>query len=142
MKDHAEAILEKLSVSRALSTQETERLAITTSPSSPTKKPSVHFSPAAPTIIPDPEEPEEPEEEEEQVKESQEIVQALYDFNADGEDELTVKEGERLIVLEKDGEEWWKCKNAYDAEGVVPASYLEVRIPRLPFFFLSSSGLS
>ena len=71
-----------------------------------------------------------------QIKESQEIVQALYDFNADGEDELSVKEGEKLIVLEKDGEEWWKCRNAHDTEGVVPASYLEVRIPLLPIFLL------
>lgn len=53
---------------------------------------------------------------------------ALYDFNADGEDELTVKEGDKLAVLEKDGEEWWKCKNIEGVEGVVPASYLEVVI--------------
>lgn len=106
--------------------QDPESLTVETL-SSPTKKPSVHFSPAAPTVIPNPEELEEepPIENGEHV----EMVLALYDFNADGEDELTVKEGERLIVLEKDGEEWWKCKNVQGVEGVVPASYLEVGIP-------------
>ena len=51
---------------------------------------------------------------------------ALYDFSADGVDELSVAEGERLTVLEKDGDEWWKCRNSKGLEGVVPASYLEV----------------
>ena len=59
------------------------------------------------------------------------MAAALYDFNADGEDELTVKEGENLTVLERDGEEWWKCRNAKGLEGVVPASYLEVRVFQL-----------
>jgi len=58
---------------------------------------------------------------------------ALYDFTADGEDELSVTEGERLIVLEKDGDEWWKCRNTKGAEGVVPASYLEVGLLQLSF---------
>ncbi len=52
---------------------------------------------------------------------------ALYEFAADGDDELTVAEGEVLTVLERDGDEWWKCKNAHGAEGVVPASYLELK---------------
>ena len=40
--------------------------------------------------------------------------------------ELSVKEGEHLVVLERDGDEWWKCRNSEGTEGVVPASYLEV----------------
>ena len=55
---------------------------------------------------------------------------AIYDFDADGEDELTVKEGEKLVVIDKEGsDEWWKCRNARGEEGVVPASYIEVRAP-------------
>lgn len=107
----------------------------------PTKKPSVHFSPAA-TIIPDLEEPEEQdiqdgeqsipgEEQASQDDEELDMAIALYDFNADGEDELTVKEGEKLTILERDGEEWWKCRNTKGLEGVVPASYLEVRVDQL-----------
>ncbi|KAG8899325.1 cytoskeletal protein binding protein [Tulasnella sp. 408] len=48
--------------------------------------------------------------------------------NGDGEDELTVKEGEKLTVVDKEeSEEWWKCRNSKGKEGVVPASYLEAR---------------
>lgn len=50
----------------------------------------------------------------------------LYDFTADGDDEMSVHEGETLLVLERDTDEWWKCKNARGDEGVVPANYLEV----------------
>ena len=107
-----------------------------------TKKPTVHFSPASPVIIPSA--PEEAEEAEEEEEEEQQILEppadshklrspsvimeavALYDFGADGVDELSVVEGERLTVLEKDGDEWWKCRNSKGLEGVVPASYLEV----------------
>lgn len=114
---------------------------------------SVHFSASGPVIIPDQEEEEAEEAEEEEEEEQYEppssqaippraapstpafarpaaasssAAVALYDFNADGEDELSVKEGERLTVLEKDGDEWWKCRNAQGVEGVVPASYIEV----------------
>jgi len=110
------------------------------------KKASVHFSQSSPVIIPPSVEVEDEEEEQEEEEEQHyvpppraipqappqaspsgaEMASALYDFNADGEDELTVKEGERLTILEKDGEEWWKCRNAKGVEGVVPASYLEV----------------
>lgn len=111
---------------------ESEKSSLLSAPS-PAKKPSVHFSPAAPIIIPGPEEAEEEqdiqdEEHSIQDDEEQDMAVALYDFNADGEDELTVKEGENLTVLERDGEEWWKCRNAEGLEGVVPASYLEVRV--------------
>lgn len=64
----------------------------------------------------------------------EDTADALYDFDADGEDELSVNEGEHLVVVEKDGDEWWKCRNSHGVVGVVPASYLEVG--RLPFIFL------
>jgi actin cytoskeleton-regulatory complex protein SLA1 len=53
---------------------------------------------------------------------------ALYDFNADGEDELSIQEGESLAVLERDADDWWKVRNSHGAEGVVPASYVEVSV--------------
>ncbi|KAF9481963.1 hypothetical protein BDN70DRAFT_829987 [Pholiota conissans] len=73
--------------------------------------------PATPPVVASAAHHDEEEEGEEAV--------ALYDFTADGDDELSVVEGERLAVLEKDGDEWWKCRNAKGKEGVVPASYLE-----------------
>lgn len=51
---------------------------------------------------------------------------ALYDFEAQGDDELTVAENEALILVEKETDDWWKVRNASGQEGVVPASYVEV----------------
>ena len=146
-KENADAIITKLQSSKALSSTPQEHEPMTRGLSPPLdavpsgmKKPSVHFSPASPVIIPSApeEEPaEEGEEEEptlEQLDDSYKLqpasvimeAVALYDFGADGVDELSVAEGERLTVLEKDGDEWWKCRNSKGLEGVVPASYLEV----------------
>jgi hypothetical protein len=99
---------------------------------------SVHFSEQSPLIIP-PREPSEDGDDEAPEEEHSEInghgeeddgdgetAIVLYDFHADGEGELSVQEGDRLVVLEIDGDEWWKCKNDRGIEGVVPASYLEV----------------
>lgn len=103
---------------------------------------AVHFDASEPEIIPPPPEPEdesepepEPEyhhaqeeEEEEEVPQHGDPAAVLYDFAADGEDELSVREGETLMVLERDGDEWWKCRNQDGLVGVVPASYVEVSI--------------
>lgn len=51
---------------------------------------------------------------------------ALYDFEAQGEDELTIADGEDLIVVEKENDDWWTVKNAQGQQGVVPAQYVEV----------------
>lgn len=95
---------------------------------------TVHFD-VAPAIIPDPEdtEEEEPEQGGSQDYNSNAAV-VLYDFVADGDDELTVVEGEDLIVLERDSDDWWKVKNSKGQEGVVPASYVEVH-----FFIYATS---
>ncbi|CCF49813.1 hypothetical protein NDA11_004326 [Ustilago hordei] len=50
---------------------------------------------------------------------------AMYDFEAQGDDELTVAENEHLIILEKENDDWWKVRNDAGQEGVVPASYVE-----------------
>ena len=146
-KDTAESIVNKIESSKALSpgaSSSTLVPRISTPPESPTPpslssvgtphKPkrngaTVHFAPA-PAVIPSPVAPvvdmEEEEEEEEAVTQG-EAGLALYDFVADGENELSVKEGEQLIILDKVSDEWWKCRNTHGAEGDVPASYIEVR---------------
>jgi hypothetical protein len=50
----------------------------------------------------------------------------LYDFDAQGDDELSVQEGESLTVVDKENEEWWTVRNAQGKEGVVPAQYIEL----------------
>ncbi|KAI0296116.1 hypothetical protein B0F90DRAFT_1116027 [Multifurca ochricompacta] len=99
---------------------------------SPSKK-GVHFSEASPAIIPPrPASPPEQEAAQHEEVEGLEAV-ALYDFQAQGDDELTVAEGDALWIIEKDGDEWWKCRNVKGDEGVVPASYIEPTGPgRLP----------
>ncbi|GAA5877710.1 hypothetical protein JCM3774_006651 [Rhodotorula dairenensis] len=55
---------------------------------------------------------------------------ALYDFESQGDDELTITEGERLIFIVdgSDDAEWSKVRrtNGSGEEGVVPASYIEI----------------
>ncbi|KAJ8086575.1 cytoskeletal protein binding protein [Marasmius tenuissimus] len=138
-KDNAEAIVKKLESSKALSSSavpepaaepEPEPAASTSRAPAETskvpKKASVHFSPASPTIIPPREDGgySSAEDQDQEVEDVEQAV-ALYDFTADGDDELSVKEGEQLVVLEKD-EDWWKCRNQKGQEGVVPASYVQV----------------
>ena len=148
----AETILTKLDDSRKLAISSVKtppetvnmelhtRSALTPPPrhvesASPSKKngASVRFTEESPEIIP-PREPSEDGEAEEggggltaDEREGEHAV-ALYDFEGSGTDELSVQEGERLHILEKEGDEWWKCRNAQGDEGVVPASYLEVGV--------------
>lgn len=110
-----------------------EELSTDMPPSRDAPPKAVHFS-AAPNIIPDPESEEEEEEPDAPARSAPpraapsrgEDGVALYDFTADGDDELSVREGDKLIVLERDNDDWWKCTNAKGQEGVVPASYVEV----------------
>ncbi|KDQ64469.1 hypothetical protein JAAARDRAFT_75108 [Jaapia argillacea MUCL 33604] len=150
-KDTAEAIVAKLESSKALAQPSiSETLPAPPQPPTGRVSPKVHFAEEEPEVIPPRESSEdgveeeleyseEPAQEEEQdvpqrngvasgshTTEGAEMATALYDFPADGEDELSVQEGEQLFVLERDGDEWWKCRNAHGGEGVVPASYLEL----------------
>jgi actin cytoskeleton-regulatory complex protein SLA1 len=152
-KDTAEEILAKLEASRSLARESTEAAAPsqaepelgpelepepepapapvqrtlpppirTDGAHSPGKK-GVHFSEASPAIIP----PRSASPDAQQnVNEGLEAV-ALYDFQAQGEDELSVTEGDTLWIIEQEGDEWWKCRNVNGSDGVVPASYVEVR---------------
>lgn len=52
------------------------------------------------------------------------IVVVLHDFEANLDDELTVREGEKLTVLNDEDLDWWKCCNLKGDEGLAPASYL------------------
>lgn len=136
-KDIADAILTKVEASRTPLEPEAEEAGLEHEP--PPERPrssaakSVHFDASEPVIIPVPDEDEEGDYEEEDQGHQQhdslgegERAVVLYDFNADGEDEMTVHEGETLLILERDTDEWWKCRNAQGEEGVVPANYLEV----------------
>ena len=54
--------------------------------------------------------------------------QVLYDFMAQGDDEVTVGVGDEVIVVDDvASEEWWKVRRLKNGkEGVVPSSYIEI----------------
>ncbi|KAI0032388.1 hypothetical protein K488DRAFT_50036 [Vararia minispora EC-137] len=142
-RDTAEDVLYKLKKSRRAAGLEDEELQVQAQAQvgNPPRK-GVHFS-EAPAIIPSPDEPEpdddEPAEESPTrtnghaaatVEDEEDAAVALYDFQAQGDDELSVTEGDKLWVVERDGDEWWKVRNAHGEEGVVPASYIEPTGPQ------------
>lgn len=60
------------------------------------------------------------------------ICRAIYDYQAQSDEELDIKEGDLLFVLEKSTEDaWWKCKKKAanddddEPEGLVPNNYVE-----------------
>lgn len=54
--------------------------------------------------------------------------QILYDFIAQGDDEVTVAVGDEVIIVDDTkSEEWWQVKRLRNGkEGVVPSSYVEI----------------
>lgn len=54
-----------------------------------------------------------------------EKAKALFDYDAQEPNELSFKEGDILIVVEKDESGWWTCRlNGKD--GQVPMNFVEV----------------
>lgn len=57
------------------------------------------------------------------------VAFVLYPFEADRDDVLTVKECEKLTVVDtEEFDGWWTCRNSKGEEGIVPALYLEARV--------------
>ncbi|EMG50986.1 Cytoskeleton assembly control protein, putative [Candida maltosa Xu316] len=56
------------------------------------------------------------------------IGRLLYDFEAQGEDELNSKEGDEVYIInEKKSKDWWMVQNVDTGrQGVVPSSYIEI----------------
>lgn len=69
--------------------------------------------------------------------------QLLYDFMAQGDDEVTVALGDEVIVIDDiKSEEWWMVRRLKNGkEGVVPSSYVEVT-GTVPAAASSNSGLN
>ncbi|EME49246.1 hypothetical protein DOTSEDRAFT_68123 [Dothistroma septosporum NZE10] len=60
------------------------------------------------------------------------VVRAVYDYQPQSEEELEIREGDLLFVLEKSADDdWWKCKKKAtddddeEPEGLVPNNYVE-----------------
>lgn len=55
------------------------------------------------------------------------VGKVLYDFEAQGDDEVSVKEGETIFIInDKESSEWWMIKTASGKQGVIPSTYVEV----------------
>ncbi|KAM9142386.1 tyrosine-protein kinase TXK-like isoform 6-T7 [Pangshura tecta] len=63
--------------------------------------------------------PQIPEESEEKIR-----VIALYDFFAKGPCDLTLRKSEEYIILEKYDPHWWKARDQYGNEGLIPSNYV------------------
>jgi hypothetical protein len=56
---------------------------------------------------------------------------ALYDYNATDSDELSVRKGETLVLLESYDDGWWLMQKGR-AAGLVPSNYMETKNSALP----------
>jgi uncharacterized protein YegJ (DUF2314 family) len=52
------------------------------------------------------------------------ISTAVYDYEAQAEEELSLKEGETVYVIENEDSDWWLVRTG-DQYGFVPCSYLK-----------------
>lgn len=59
------------------------------------------------------------------------ICTAIYDYQPQSDNELEIKEGELLYILEQGDDDWWKAKKRADGEeddepeGLIPNNYVE-----------------
>ncbi|EGS19242.1 uncharacterized protein CTHT_0058670 [Thermochaetoides thermophila DSM 1495] len=56
------------------------------------------------------------------------MAKVLYDFTGQRENELTIKAGQIIEILQKENNGWWLAKNG-DASAWVPAAYVEEQAP-------------
>uniref|UniRef100_A0AC35TYH8 SH3 domain-containing protein n=1 Tax=Rhabditophanes sp. KR3021 TaxID=114890 RepID=A0AC35TYH8_9BILA len=56
-----------------------------------------------------------------------ELAAVLYDYTAQYDDELTVKEGITLKIIEFCSDEWVRCQNPFtDEVGIIPVAFLQI----------------
>lgn len=62
------------------------------------------------------------------TRQSRKKGQVLYDFMAQGDDEVTVSIGDEVLIIDNTrSEEWWQVRRLKNGkEGVVPSSYVEI----------------
>nr|3M0S_A Chain A, Spectrin alpha chain, brain [Gallus gallus] len=53
-----------------------------------------------------------------------ELVLALYDYQEKSPDEVTMKKGDILTLLNSTNKDWWKVE-VNDRQGFVPAAYVK-----------------
>ncbi|KAL3478944.1 P-loop containing nucleoside triphosphate hydrolase protein [Aspergillus californicus] len=60
-------------------------------------------------------------------------AKALYDFNSDNNGMLSIRAGEIVQIVSKEGNGWWLCMNLQDSsQGWTPEAYLEEQVAPAP----------
>lgn len=59
-----------------------------------------------------------------QVGERQTMLRVLFDFQACDDDDISVRRGELVKVLNKEDDDWWWVENVYRERGFVPRNFL------------------
>jgi len=54
-----------------------------------------------------------------------EWAEVLYDFTGDLSEDLNIKESQRILIVEKNSEDWWTAE-LDGKRGTVPASYVKL----------------
>ncbi|XP_049881910.1 adapter molecule Crk [Pectinophora gossypiella] len=54
-----------------------------------------------------------------------EVVVAKFDFFGNDADDLPFRRGERLMVINRDEEQWWTARNSQGRTGSIPVPYVE-----------------
>lgn len=65
------------------------------------------------------------------------IAFALYDYNAQQKEELSIKKNEKLIIID-DSQTWWKVRNEKNQSGYVPSNYVGRKDPKKPVKLLKN----
>ncbi|XP_059047688.1 adapter molecule Crk [Achroia grisella] len=54
-----------------------------------------------------------------------ELVIAKFDFDGNDPDDLPFRRGERLMVINRDEEQWWTARNSQGRTGSIPVPYIQ-----------------
>ncbi|XP_052745355.1 adapter molecule Crk [Bicyclus anynana] len=54
-----------------------------------------------------------------------ELVVAKFDFDGSDADDLPFRRGERLMVINRDEEQWWTARNVHGKTGSIPVPYVQ-----------------
>ncbi|KAF1740594.1 hypothetical protein MXB_5428, partial [Myxobolus squamalis] len=63
------------------------------------------------------------------IQNPESTVIALLDCEADEDDELSFKKGEKLNIIDKSDAEWWKATNSLGETGIIPSCFVEIVAP-------------
>jgi len=63
----------------------------------------------------------------------------LFDYEGRAEDDLKLRKGDLLEILEKKAANWWKARNEHGQEGWIPSNYVAKRdsLESFPWYFKS-----